>query len=71
MEEAPVGDGGDEPPSADTAGAASVTIRGDAVPDDLGPDIFFERLITRALDRMPVSVYDQVRRCRAEAAGSG
>jgi hypothetical protein len=40
------------------------------VPPDLGTDHFFEVLISRALERMPVAVYSGVRRRRAEVLGS-
>lgn len=57
-----------EASSSAATDTAQVTIVHHAVPDDLGPDAFFERLITRALDHMPVSVYQEVRHRRTAAA---
>lgn len=66
---------GDDPVAAaelegpDLAGVSgTVSVRRDLVPPDLAPDHFFEVLISRALERMPVAVYPGVRRRRASAA---
>jgi hypothetical protein len=62
----------DEPEAGEDGTAAvlddpgsSITVRSDAVPESLGPDLFFEHLITGALHRMPVTVYPEVRKRRA------
>lgn len=47
----------------------ALSVRRDVVPDDLGADHYFEVLISRALDRMPVAVYPGVRERRAAALG--
>lgn len=49
-------------------GEGSVSVRGDLVPGHLGADHFFEVLISRALDRMPVGVYSTVRERRTAAS---
>lgn len=62
----------DEPtPSvpASIPAAASVRLRHDAVPEDLAPDAFFDRLIRAALQRTPVSMYHGVRQRLKLAAG--
>ncbi len=41
------------------------------VPRDLTADVFFERLIKAALDRMPVAVYPEVRKHMRSATDSG
>lgn len=46
----------------------TVSLVHDAVPPDLGADRFFQVLISRALDRMPVTVYPAVRERRSSAA---
>lgn len=54
---------------SDLAGASgTVSVRRDLVPSDLAPDHFFDVLISRAVERMPVAVYPGVRRRRASAA---
>lgn len=63
---------GDEPAlpaaSATGSGAGTVRIRTDLVPADLGADNFFEVLVGRALQRMPIGVYREVRERRAAGA---
>jgi hypothetical protein len=59
-----------EAPQA-VAEAVQVTLRPDLVPESLGANKFFERLISAALTRMPVSVYPEVRRRRAAAQAAG
>lgn len=46
----------------------AVAVRRDAAPFDLDADHFFDVLISRALDRMPLAVYSAVRERRAAAS---
>ena len=54
----------DETSTTDT----SVSLSMDRVPDDLTPHAFFETLIGAALDRMPVTMYPEVRQRRKQAS---
>jgi hypothetical protein len=54
----------------DAVAGTAVQLLSDRIPLDLSPSPFFERLITTALDRMPVAVYPEVR-ARMAAARSG
>ena len=68
---------GEEDPAAreDTAPAESiqpgglpaVSLIASSVPSDLGPSKFFEKLIGAALERMPVTIYPEVRERIARA----
>ncbi|WP_293086411.1 hypothetical protein, partial [Moorena sp. SIO4A1] len=62
----------DESPdgASTTAIGVDVSLQQDRVPTDLGPDLFFERLVEKATGQMPVTVYPEVRRRRIEAAAS-
>lgn len=60
-----------EGPSDDASSSvvrAEVSLQQDRVPSDLGPEVFFERLVDKATDQMPVTVYPEVRRRRRDAA---
>lgn len=64
-----------EPEEAGAAAVATepgsaITVLSDAVPENLGPDLFFEHLIATALDRMPMTVYPEVRERRANPQSS-
>lgn len=50
--------------------SAEVSLQQDRVPPDLGPAQFFERLVTKATEQMPVTVYPGVRLRRRAAAGA-
>jgi hypothetical protein len=65
-EEETVGDQKDD----DAAPPAVVQIRRDLVPPDLGGDLFFEVLVKRALERMPVGIYPEVRSRLAAGVGA-
>lgn len=70
----PVGDAGDDHdagPPLHVSPPRPVRLVQDVVPSDLTADAFFERLITAALDRMPIRSYEEVRRRRAVARGRG
>lgn len=65
----------DEPEeiSGDTgppAVSVDVSLQQERVPRDLGPELFFERLVEKATGQMPVTVYPEVRRLRQEAVAS-
>lgn len=55
---------------AHEGGPTHVTLLHERVPRDLTPDVFFDRLIRSALDRMPIAVYPAVR-ARIGAATGG